>query len=269
VESKGPHSEPGERNDPADNVVRLPRDWLGPRDWLEPREELVPLGRSVAGRSGAHAEPHRPAPDQTEGSSGADAFWSESSAAIQDVVQAPGWDEEARAGTVLSATALRSRLRSSRRVLLAVGVVALLGLAGLGGVLRFQRPTPTQRRFALAERPLSAADASAPSARLVPHRSRARAGPVRLTAITRERESSRASALRARRSESRPATAAPLHAQSVGESQIVSASPSVSTSPPPAQASPDANLASADGASSSPASGPVGPGAPFGPGHVG
>jgi hypothetical protein len=275
VESKGPHTEPGERNDPADNVVRLPRDWLGPRDWLEPREELVPLGRSAAARSGADAEPHTPAPDQTEASSGADAFWSESSAAIQDVVQAPGWDEEARGGTVLSRAALRSCLGSSRRALLAVGVVALIGLAGLAGVLRFQRSTSTPRRFALAERPLSAAQASAPSAPLVPHRLRARAGAVRVTATTRERESSHARAIRTRRSESRPATGAPLQAQSVGENQVVSASqpastsPSVSASPPPAQASPDANLASAGGSASSSASGPVGPGAPFGPGHVG
>ena len=54
-----------------DNVVRLPRDWLGPR------EDLIPFGTtSERGPSGGSAPT-------------ADDFWGESSAAVQDAVQRP------------------------------------------------------------------------------------------------------------------------------------------------------------------------------------
>jgi hypothetical protein len=56
---------------PADKVVRLPRDWLGPR------EDLVPFG------------PRASAPEAPP--SAAD-FWGERSAAIHDAVQAPAKD---------------------------------------------------------------------------------------------------------------------------------------------------------------------------------
>ena len=53
-----------------DNVVRLPRDWLGPRD------ELIPLGSSANGHSAAR----RPS---------ASDFWGEASSSLQSAVEAP------------------------------------------------------------------------------------------------------------------------------------------------------------------------------------
>ena len=74
MNSEGPQSEDGGsgiRRD--DNVVRLPRDWLGPR------EDLVPFGPS------AQNQPDRPPLDLPLT---ADAFWSESSASVHDALQA-------------------------------------------------------------------------------------------------------------------------------------------------------------------------------------
>ncbi len=267
--------------------MRLPRDWLGPRDWLEPREELVPLGRSAAAPpAGTDAAPVAQPPDRTEPSQDADAFWSESSAAIQDAVQAPesGGDWSADGGENASAgracgraalrggvalTGLRGRRRRPRRAALPVGVVALLCVAGLYGVLQSQGSTSTSRRLVLAERQLPGSSAAAHSTNLVGHHSRPGPGSVRVKAIWRERASSHAlathaAAIRTRPSESRPAPAAPIATQSVEVSRPVSAPP------PTAQASrPAAEVASGGGAPSSPASGPVGAGAPFGPGHPG
>lgn len=69
TEDRGGASRKGE------NVIRLPREWLGPP------EELVPIGpaaRARAERAAADAMPPT-----------ADAFWSEDSAALHDAVQAP------------------------------------------------------------------------------------------------------------------------------------------------------------------------------------
>jgi hypothetical protein len=57
-----------------DNVVRLPRDWLGPRD------ELVPFGPS-AGTTTPGVDEDLPR--------SADDFWGEQSSAVHDAVQAP------------------------------------------------------------------------------------------------------------------------------------------------------------------------------------
>lgn len=53
-----------------DNVVRLPRDWLGPRD------EFTPFGPSANGQSADSAPT-------------ADAFWGEDSSSLQSAVEAP------------------------------------------------------------------------------------------------------------------------------------------------------------------------------------
>lgn len=71
METEGPQTEQG--NAGHDNVVRLPRDWIGPR------EELIPFG-PAADRQAAE--------DDSAPPSAAD-FWGEESAAIQDAVQAP------------------------------------------------------------------------------------------------------------------------------------------------------------------------------------
>ena len=59
-----------------ENVIRLPRDWLGPP------EELVPIGPAARARA-AQRELNGQTPPA------ADAFWSEDSAALHDALQAP------------------------------------------------------------------------------------------------------------------------------------------------------------------------------------
>lgn len=62
----------------AGNVVRLPREWLGPP------EELVPFGPSARARAS-----DRPEPDAQEPAASSPDFWSEESAVLQDVIEAP------------------------------------------------------------------------------------------------------------------------------------------------------------------------------------
>jgi hypothetical protein len=59
-----------------ENVIRLPRDWLGPP------EELVPIGSAARARA-AQRDPEADIPQA------ADAFWSEDSAALHDALEAP------------------------------------------------------------------------------------------------------------------------------------------------------------------------------------
>jgi hypothetical protein len=59
-----------------ENVIRLPRDWLGPP------EELVPIGPAARARAAQLDGGDVPPP-------AADAFWSEDAAALHDAVQAP------------------------------------------------------------------------------------------------------------------------------------------------------------------------------------
>ncbi len=66
METEGPHAEQEQVG--RDNVIRLPRDWLGPR------EELVPFG--------PRADEGAPPPSAAD-------FWGEGSAAVQDALQVP------------------------------------------------------------------------------------------------------------------------------------------------------------------------------------
>lgn len=59
----------------AENVVRLPRDWLGPRD------ELVPMGSRAPTRQEPDDDAARPP--------AADSFWGEDSGSVQSAMQAP------------------------------------------------------------------------------------------------------------------------------------------------------------------------------------
>jgi hypothetical protein len=61
----------------AENVVRLPRDWLGPRD------ELVPIGSRARTADTPEQDPAEPIPP------GAASFWSEDSGSLQAPMQAP------------------------------------------------------------------------------------------------------------------------------------------------------------------------------------
>ncbi len=108
---------------PGDNVVRLPRDWLGPR------EELVPLEGTTGAASSAGGPPR------------ADDFWGEDSAALQDPWQAPGETGSAVAsggpvrqarwrGPAFAGTAVAHGGR--RRVMAAIAVVAAVAATGIG-----------------------------------------------------------------------------------------------------------------------------------------
>ena len=100
MDKEGPHNERGKQDERSeDNVVRLPRDWLGPR------EDLVPFGKraheeaELREASAAETDPPEKlrasdqaiAPDaehQEKFPSAAD-FWGEESAAVQDALQGP------------------------------------------------------------------------------------------------------------------------------------------------------------------------------------
>lgn len=100
-----------------DNVVRLPRDWLGPR------EELIPVGTSERG------------PTDEGAPSSADAFWGESSASIQDALPAlPDAAHMPRPSRFL-ARASELVLRHARLVsaLAAAAVLAAVAVFGTGG----------------------------------------------------------------------------------------------------------------------------------------
>ena len=110
---------PGESEGGEDNVVRLPRDWLGPRD------ELVPFGPSADRDEGEQRQ-------EEVGSAPADPvspddFWGERSAALQGALDEPDGT------TVESAHAarVRERLRGPAIAALGATAVALVVLACL------------------------------------------------------------------------------------------------------------------------------------------
>jgi hypothetical protein len=104
VESDGRLSGNGDRQPPDDdNVIRLPREWVGPR------EELVPIGPAARARARAEGlldpdstdaplsppgrpgefEPGRRSPSAALLPPTAHDFWGEDSAALHDVIQGP------------------------------------------------------------------------------------------------------------------------------------------------------------------------------------
>ena len=113
---RGEEQEPPDRRRPAesgseqeDNVVPLPRDWLGPR------EELVPFGPSAGPDPSQPAEPDDVSPED---------FWGERSAAVQDTLE-----HEAARGSASARAPARARLEPLRRPALAAGLAALVASA--------------------------------------------------------------------------------------------------------------------------------------------
>jgi hypothetical protein len=122
-----------------ENVVRLPRDWLGPR------EELVPIGPEARARAAGLGLDDLPPT--------ADAFWTEDAAALHDAVQGPSVDDRPRQDPdPVPSSRLQTRLklprlsigqalrphrtRLSRRAvaaLVALPVVAVLVVGVIGG----------------------------------------------------------------------------------------------------------------------------------------
>ncbi len=120
---------------PAEKVVRLPRDWLGPR------EDLVPFG------------PRASAPETPP--SAAD-FWGERSAAIHDAVQAPADDgvEVPAGGSEDAVTPPRGRIfgRLGGRRVAAVTALVVAAVASASLALSLLAPSGSPPRDAHAAR---------------------------------------------------------------------------------------------------------------------
>lgn len=132
----------GERGAHRDqNVVRLPREWLGPLD------ELVPISTTARGRAEDALAGSAEAPPS------ASAFWSADSAALHDAVQAPTSQPAPSAASPPPVPAtlpgprtprLRSgrprRLLAARRRYAAAVVAVLIGLGGAAVAGWLDRP---------------------------------------------------------------------------------------------------------------------------------
>jgi hypothetical protein len=273
-----------------ENVIRLPRDWLGPP------EELVPIGPAARARA-AQRELNGHTPPT------ADAFWSEDSAALHDALQAPPEPSpqppDPPVGLVPPVVGRRrptlSRLprlgvggggtRASRWWgVAAVPIVALLVAAVIGAtespvshpaaahVSASGTPATSPRsvgapgdaaRVASTSKAASVAGARGRGIRRTPTRQHA---PVRNHARTRTRSTTRPAKTRHPVTAAHHSTGSP--ARTVTEA-VASPSPTRS-SPPPSpvptsagstvSASSNASAASAGGArGSQPATGPAGP----------
>lgn len=244
----------GERRQDT-NVVPFPGDWIGPR------EELVPVGPESAG-SVERAEVAAPfAPE---------AFWSEHSDAIHDVLKAPAPEAALPAGRRSSA-----RLRPVALFASAVGVAAL--------AVAFVPALVSSLAGGSRPHPLAAARAQN-------RKSSATAGGAGLLAVTRSPRPvagakpvvPRAPRLAVVRGRVRRAHAHRRHtvtsgifvsdrtpASSVGGGQTGSASPPPVSSGGSQAGTGGGNAAGGGGSQPPPGSGPVGQGAPFGPGQLG
>jgi hypothetical protein len=244
----------------VDNVVPFPRDWIGPLD------DLVPIG--TAGED-----------EEITDAFAADAFWSEGSASLHQVIEAPapaGFERPAVNPPILRRKRPAPR---GRFWMVALGAAAACVAAAVGVVAELGAPSPaTGHHAALADlAPLrqaggaggSAANESSRLARLL---------------VARALERTRRGADRSRRSRThRHVVGHTAPAGSSGESDShVSVSYDVSqpTTTPSSVAStsqstegsgtdvqPSASAPSVRSSTSS-ASGPVGQGAPFGPGQM-
>jgi hypothetical protein len=251
-----------------ENVIRLPRDWLGPP------EELVPIGPAARARAAQR--------DLDDGiPPAADAFWSEDSAALHDAVQAPLADVRDRVAPpvgLLPPVAGLCRARAVR-------------FGGLGVVPGLRRLSLRRALLTLVTGALAAAAVIGTSEGPASHRIASHAHATRLTSsadpgaftdaageksaashrphgVTRRHPASRARSharTRARRTRVvRTQHRAALH-HSAGSASPTVTEASVSSSPahpsaPPVSTTPTASTASTVASTGSqPAAGPAGP----------
>jgi hypothetical protein len=268
VSTDGPRSEDGgngARSD--DNVVRLPRDWLGPR------EELVPFGPADAeGR------------DSRNGMPTADDFWGEESSAMQSVLETPARSSASarfaprlRGGRSGAWSAARARIQlaaqralSARRTILAVLTVAALVTLGITSALPGARkpavPAGTNTAGQKTAQLRSVAGSALPPSIGYRPQAREHAGANHAVESAREKRA-RAGEGRTRFVALKRRTAHPV--RYAAPLQTTPSSPS-STGSGPSSGSSTAAASSSRAASSSPRpAGPAGPGAPFGPGSLG
>ena len=255
------------------NVVPFPRDWLGPR------EELVPFGTAREGEAAAHWDDDAPL--------GAETFWSEGSARVQDALRGPAWDDPNLRPEPSPVQARAAGHRIAR-----------------GGRLLRSRVPRLVRRMAAGQRPSSRV-----LSRVQPIHALATCGllmvvivflDVGLGSIDARRSAgkSRPPASPAQSAGSRSAAAGtpPILAQAHSAARSAQSPPRVqvingheagshSAAPPPSRSGPangqptryvtagsgGGTAASSGGATAGggTGAGPVGPGAPFGPGRLG
>jgi hypothetical protein len=268
-------------NSGVDNVVPFPRDWIGPLD------DLVPIGTSTEGG---------PEEEDLADAFAADAFWSEGSASLHQVIEAPapsgaaGEESSDQVPVVpVEVGGFGRRRAATRRVrprlvhagrfrIAALGAAAAFMLAAAAVVLEVGSPAPAVGHHAvLADgallREAGGAGSSAPNessrlsrllvARAIERTSRNSAGsrrPGKRRHVVRHKAPAGSSGESASHVSvsyvSQPTTTAPSVA-----------STSESSGGAGAVGSSNASTAS-DPNSSSNTSGPVGAGAPFGPGQM-
>jgi hypothetical protein len=276
------------------NVLQFPRDWLGPRD------ELVQIGTTAgsAALDGVESDP-RLEPEPTS-PPGADDFWGEGSAALQDALQAPARAEPAceLRHRALPAPRRRWNLAPGRAPTLVGLGVAAVACAAVGFAVALigtaSRPAAGHKRTpALAAGPAHVLGSwlipphDLASARTSGRTKRHLAKPRSSRAVhARSRPThSRPRQVRAPRAASRPssgsqpvsssavapATASPAPTQNNG-SPVSSGLDAGSTTSSGSSSRVDSSSGSGSGsggsANTSPA-GPIGPGAAFGPGQLG
>jgi hypothetical protein len=274
-----------------ENVIRLPRDWLGPP------EELVPIGPAARARAAQLDVGDAPPP-------AADAFWSEDAAALHDAVQAPvgaAGDRMRPPVGLVAPVAAQWHLRLPRRprlprrrgprgrrgrqvvlvrwalVAVVAAVVAVPAVLALGGrpagrrtdaqtglvhpVTHSQTTALAQGSAALESRRLPNADATAHQARQGAHaRARTR---TRSKAAGRSKVAGRSHSQVMGKSRHRPAATHHSAAQAVTEA---SASPATTTESTPASTAPavsdrssaTASTAGSEGSKPSIPPGPIG-----------
>jgi hypothetical protein len=276
------------------NVLQFPRDWLGPRD------ELVPFGKAAdsAAESGVRSDPTlEPEPALPPG---ADDFWGEGSAAVQDALQAPR--------PVQPAGEPRHRARPERHwrpqrptvraiTLLGVGVATIACVAvvitsiAANHVMHLNRlpalaPTParvpgselTTRHDVASARSSHQAKrhpAKPRTSRGVRTRSRPARSGARSVAVTKAASRPSSGSTHSVKYSALTESTTPA-APTPSTSSSVNASSNAGTAASPSPSSGSSSSAASDSGSgtgasnnTAPAAGPVGPGAAFGPGHLG
>jgi hypothetical protein len=257
----------------VDNVVPFPRDWIGPLD------DLVPIGSSAEDDDECSADAFA-----------ADAFWSEGSASLHQLVEAaperargsspgevPVASEEApEPDSGRPAIGRRLRLTSpARRRVCALGAAASI-LLGAGAALAMQSGSAapsTGHHRTLADLSRPTAEGQAAGA--------ARDGSLKLArrlvarAIERTSRGARSRRRTPVRHDSRRATATVSPGGSASHLSVAyelppSTTPVTSTSSPTASGggSPQRTAVAASGRDASGTSGPEGAGSPFGPGQM-
>jgi hypothetical protein len=250
VKTEGRHPEEGTAEARShDNVVRLPRDWLGPRD------ELVPL--AIGGDSVRALERDAAPPE-------ADAFWGEGSAAVQSALLGPTAAPHrvapaSKRGPAGAADPRRWALVAGPVGALAAAVIAVVIAVGGGA------STHVPRRAAHTSATSSVLQTLASERR---HEAAPKLGAGAVKSRQSTKRVTRPNARRHAKTHRRAATTVTQvsYRSPVTTAAVAASTPSSSSSGAAGTASESSSGSGAQQASAP--AGPTGPGAPFGPGHL-